>query len=271
MAEVEMSLRHSSVAPAVDYQGRRSRPTLADISRDLQPNLIPERRAAEIDWPKVAIATYTLLRILANLYVVALMQPSSTLDALARPVVTGFGLYWFRDNERYSPTSQLHVLSWRLMLLLAFPVCDPCVFELSSWVCHQYGWCVLRAELLAKVVIPWEVICNVIQVYMTNMKLDALGWHITAQRLNITTRIGFGIAVVTSLLASIMILLEGSSMDWFVDMLQKPCSAILGLCFLWCPVTLIWQFSALILLCHQSSVSGKGGRNHQIRGVVFVT
>ena len=254
MADIELSLRRSTAAPATDAGPRRSRrASLADLSKDLEPP--PEESADDetrkISRSKVVLAIYTLTRIVANAWAVGLTSRFS-FDAIARPLVTGFGVYWFLDNDRYSASSRLHVWSWRLMLLLAFFGCDQSVFALANRICslseiYRSGFSrgTVHGELMTKVVAPWEVVCNVIQVYMTNMKLGSLGWHLTAWCLDRTSSFGVGIAAVTTILYSI-IDEHWRDRDLFANVVVLFFGMTTLCLFVLAPATVLWQCGLFI-------------------------
>ena len=139
---------------------------------------------------------YTLVRVAANVCVVgapvSVYAPITTseprlerrsprtdemigriFDAVARPVVTGLGVYCFLCNKsRFSEKLRLHVWSRRTIFCLACCATDQSV--LRDFPQGRYR---LPARIGCYI---WETVCNALQVYMTILKLKALGWGFTA-------------------------------------------------------------------------------------------
>ena len=181
---------------ALRSEGRR-RTTLAQISRVLDEQSKPdEQRLA-----KLAVLLYTLTRVVANLYVLSfkptlassflragLAAPSRSLstwklDSVLRPVVTGLGLYiYLHRKARLSENSSLHSWSARLLFCLASFHCDVWLLSLLPLPTLSKEVPFTRLYHLETFVVLWEVFCNVAQMHMSNLKLRALGWHLTAQR-----------------------------------------------------------------------------------------
>ena len=144
---------------------------------------------------------YTLARIVANLCVVPapveqlrsqqLGSPGvderivRTIDAVARPVVTGLGVYCFLCNKtRFSEKLRLHVWSRRTIFCLACCVADQSVLHVFLQGRSAYKMTVMSCLI-------WETVCNALQVYMTILKLKALGWGFTARSCEVLLVISF--------------------------------------------------------------------------------
>ena len=184
----------------------RRRSTLADISKDLE-DLEQQPRWR---WrAKVALVFYTLARITMNIpfteresyYWVETEEGSYSRksagkyvdfhvvgDAICRPLVTGFGLYIFVHRlDRFSWSNQLQLLSFVTMCCLALPLCDESVEHLLN-AFHRKIMPKLNPNFVS--MLCWEILCNVLQVYMTILKLGALGWHRTARWCCVLTKLG---------------------------------------------------------------------------------
>ncbi|CAE7945374.1 unnamed protein product [Symbiodinium sp. KB8] len=183
----------------------RRRSTLADMRKDLE-GLEQQPRWR---WrAKVALVFYTFARITMNLPFterkvwdriqteegMIYYQESSekrvdfnvVCDAVCRPLVTGFGLYMFVHRlDRFSWSNQLQLLSFITMCCLALPLCDESVEPLLRYFFRER-----YDEPGLALMLCWEVLCNVLQVYMTILKLGALGWHRTARCCCVLTTLG---------------------------------------------------------------------------------
>eukprot|EP00439_Symbiodinium_sp_Y106_P061144 s543_g9.t1 len=136
---------------------------------------------------KVALAFYTLARIAGGIpfaFLNDFVDSHKLYDAVLRPLVTGIGLYVFVNRmDRFSVNNSLHMWSFVTMSVLALPVSDVSVYE----VLHMSFRLRVEASYL---MLLWEVLCNVLQIYMTILKLRALGWHRTARWCSVLTALG---------------------------------------------------------------------------------
>ncbi|CAE7876285.1 unnamed protein product, partial [Symbiodinium necroappetens] len=165
----------------------RRRCTLADLRKDLEAL----QQQPRWRWrAKVVLALYTLARIAGSLPFThsiclngctssccpcyeAAVDVSKVCDAFLRPLVTGFGLYVFiHKMDRFSVNNHLHKWSLITLCCLALPLCDGSMEHVLILTSKSYN-------VPAIVMLLWEVLCNVLQVYMTILKLRALGWHRT--------------------------------------------------------------------------------------------
>ena len=193
---------------------RRRRSTLADMRKDLEDL---QKQQPRWRWrAEVALALYTLARIAAGIPFVFLndyIDSHKLYDAVLRPLVTGFGLYVFVNRmDRFSVNNHLHVWSFVTMSSLALPVSDVSVYE----VLHMSF--ALRVEA-SYLMLLWEVLCNVLQIYMTILKLRALGWHRTARCCSVLT------ALALCLLPLAVVAINSES-PWALT-----CVACVGCCF----------------------------------------
>ena len=167
----------------------------------LEPGSMPKLGKA-----KLAVVLYTFARIVANLVACAGEHARDKLyqekiasscgddeacrqtrsshsiftwgllcDSILRPLITGLGLYvLFHRNDRLSVKSPLHLWTKAVLFCLASFHCDFSVtqtFISLDWRNGSGFW----------LLFPWEVCCNFMQLHMTNLKLHALGWQLTAQ------------------------------------------------------------------------------------------
>ena len=142
---------------------------------------------------------YTLARVVANVYVVPAQveqrrfqrrSPGAdemivrTFDAVARPLITGLGVYCFLCNKsRFSEKLRLHVWSRRTIFCLAC-----CATDQSAMHYFLYG---RYADIARMSCYIWQTVCNALQVYMTIFKLKALGWGLTARSCQVLLVISF--------------------------------------------------------------------------------
>ena len=147
------------------------RATLADLSKEFQKGHVKVKPRYDL---LAILIIYTMARIGANLFV------TDFVNAVFRPVITGLGIHCFISPwSQYSPKLRLHVLSWRAILCLAV-----FLFDESIVVCcwrqlpklTRPGW-----EIYFTCFFFWELSCNILQVYMTTLKIRALGWHRAAR------------------------------------------------------------------------------------------
>ena len=212
---------------------RRRRSTLADMRKDLEAL---QRQQPRWRWrAKVVLAFYTFARIAGGLpfmhervhgctgsfgpcYEEA-VNVGNVCEAILRPLVTGFGLYVFIHRmDRFSVNNSLHKWSLITLCCLALPVCDGSMEHVLLLIDNQY-------DLTGLVMIFWEVLCNVLQVYMTILKLRALGWHRTAWCCSLLSAIG----VCSLCLGLVAIVFETPENVTDYDLyLQNLC---LGCCF----------------------------------------
>ena len=188
----------------------RRRSTLADMRKDLE-DLEQQPRWR---WrAKVALVFYTLARITMNLPFTerAVWEPIETeeglidyreslekrvdfhvvCDAICRPLVAGFGLYMFVHRlDRFSWSNQLQLLSLISMCCLALPLCDESMEHLLRMRSFQHCMATNCGAWLLALMLGWEVLCNILQMYMTILKLRALGWHRTARCCCVLTTLG---------------------------------------------------------------------------------
>ncbi|CAE7255303.1 unnamed protein product [Symbiodinium microadriaticum] len=240
---VELALRHGNEQGAemlVQVPGdvalarsSRRRSTLADMSKDLE-DLEQQPRWR---WrAKVALVFYTLARITMNLPFTAYPESSEkrvdfhlVCDAICRPLVTGFGLYMFVHRlDRFSWSNQLQLLSLITMCCLGLPLCDESVEHLLSYF--------LRGKMLypndARLVsmLCWELLCNVLQVYMTILKLGALGWHRTARCCCVLTALGACLTGVGLLATMVQDLFAfGPALDLIIVTCLGCCFTVVGI------------------------------------------
>ena len=173
----------------------------------------------------LALVLYTLARISANLVSIDYENHMRIVNALVRPLVTGLGVGMFLiREERFSTKSRLLIWSRRTVFVLAIFVFDE---SMST----------LRAALPIFSVLPWEITCNVMQVHMTNLRLQALGWRLTAKFCHIMAAIGCGF------------LLGGSGNPNLSDLHQRIWQGKQSNCgACWCTSILSAFFQLLLLL-----------------------
>ena len=238
---------------------RRRRSTLADMRKDLRD--LQKKQHSRWRWrAKVVLVFYTMARIAAGLsftYLREFVDYHKVCDAVFRPFVTGFGLYFIvHRKDRFSVKNSLHVWSLFTMCCLALPLCDASIVHVLISSNHS--------PILASVaMLLWEVLCNVLQVYyrgfnlyyvfrgvlnnlyyflggflnistvfnipqtlnpinpillrplqvyMTILKLRALGWHRTARCCSVLTALG---------------------VCWLVVFLGSMCARRLGILVAW--------------------------------------
>ena len=182
----------------------RRRSTLAGLRQDLH-----SLEAEQPMWRRQATWTlwlYTVARIVANFampsfvhFDVAVIADRAyegeyfsvyddvqvACDAILRPLVTGLGLYVFVHRmDRLSGKNKLHVWSLLTICCLALPTCD----ESIEQPLRSRGYYYLPNFCMA----VWQVLCNVLQVYMTSLKLQALGWPRVARCSNAFAALGVG-------------------------------------------------------------------------------
>ena len=130
------------------------------------------------------LVAYTSARIAANIDIIYIypsdrkgvltsLYPAdwvAVADFVSRPLLTGLGLCCFLwRKERFSTKSQLHVCSASTVAVLASFLCDEWVF---IFVLREHLW--IWNEFLFDFV---QILSITMQIYMTNLKLNALGWH----------------------------------------------------------------------------------------------
>lgn len=191
MELAEFPLREVRVEPPAHWHSQR-RATLADLRKELQRGEVKVRPR----YDHLAILfVYTLIRIFANL-LVRDFYATHCFSAVARPVITGLGVYIFiSPRSRYSPKLRLHVLSWHVILCLSAFLFDESmialVFPAHSLIVMIY-WVSF---------VFWVITCNVLQVYMTILKMRALGWHRAARCCDVLVKWGCGFAALFFALA----------------------------------------------------------------------
>ena len=224
----------------------RRRSTLADMRKDLE-DLEQQPRWR---WrAKVALVFYTFARITMNLPFterkvwdriqteegMIYYQESSekrvdfhvVCDAICRPLVAGFGLYMFVHRlDRFSCSNQLQLLSFVTMCCLALPLCDESVEHLLSYF--------LGERMLIRLASTpcWEVLCNVLQVYMTILKLGALRWHRTARCCCVLTTLGvclFGVWFCMLLAIDLGLCQFGNELNVTISISVVCCFTVVGI------------------------------------------
>ena len=177
---MELALRGSmepSIPPSsIVHAPSRRRTTLADLSKEFQKAQVKVKPRYDL---LAILIVYTMARILANLF-----ATHFNFFSAVRPVIAGLGIFCFISPwSPYSPKLRLHVLSWRAILCLA-----AFLFDESIVVCfwRQFRFLYIFSFLV------WEVSCNVLQVYMTTLKIRALGWHRAARCCDILVILGCG-------------------------------------------------------------------------------
>ena len=92
-------------------------------------------------------------------------------DAVARPLMTGLGVYLFiSPRSRFSRKLRLHVMSFGAMLCLSVFTCDQSG-ELLINIWRSSG-----EQYFTQVYLWWQLGCNIFQWMITNMKIQSLGW-----------------------------------------------------------------------------------------------
>ena len=197
--QAAQTLLHSaSDDPSARHARRRT--TLADLRSPLQG--LESKHLGRHCRAKVALALYTLARIAANLYVgthfggqAAVILPSRMFDVICdgtlRPAVGGLGIYVFLHRmDRFSSKNPLHFWSFVTVGCLAIPVFDLSGLQaLHTCLVVHVG---APAHTVPLLLLSWEVGCNVLQVRMTALKLQALGWRQTAKYCDKLTAVGVG-------------------------------------------------------------------------------
>ena len=179
---MELALRGSmepSIPPSSIVHARsRRRTTLADLSKEFQKGRVKAKPRYDL---LAILIIYTMARILANFFFVTDFDFFSAV----RPVITGLGIFCFISPwSPYSSKLRLHVLSWRAILCLAAFLFDESIV-VCCWL--QFINLLYRFSFLV-----WEISCNVLQVYMTTLKIRALGWHRVARCCDILVILGCG-------------------------------------------------------------------------------
>ena len=168
------------------------RATLADLSKEFQKGHVKVKPRYDL---LAILIIYTMVRIVANLF-------ATDFDFFSgvRPVITGLGTYCFVSPwSQYSPKLRQHVLSWRAILCLAV-----FLFDESIFVCCWWPLDLLMRKETGYVMSPicltgffcWELSCNILQVFMTTLKIRALGWHRAARCCDILVIVGCGSATL---------------------------------------------------------------------------
>ena len=106
-------------------------------------------------------------------------------DAVARPVITGLGVYCFlQKNTRFSAKLRLHVWSRRIIYLLAVCITDQSIAfgmerldDIQTPTPHE----TIPSALALVSSTSWVFVSNALQVYITNLKLQVLGWRSQAR------------------------------------------------------------------------------------------
>ena len=204
----------------------RRRTTLAGLRRDLH-----KLEAEQPMWRRQAtraLLLYTVARMVANFAMPALVRFARSAetyfsvygdfqvacDAILRPLVTGLGLYVFVHRmDRFSIKNKLHVWSLLTICCLALPACDESIEQLQ----RNMGYYFFPNVCMAL----WQVLCNVLQVYMTSLKLQALGWSRVARCSNALAALGVGLLMVSLFL----FWLERLPImpEFAVDLVRKSC------------------------------------------------
>ena len=241
---VELASRHTAAQAAqtlleaasdeLPAPTARRRTTLAGLRRDLS-NLEAEQPM----WRRQATWTlllYTVARIVASFAVPTFLDFYEVVvvvryfsvyddfqvacDAILRPLVTGLGLYVFVHRmDRFSVKNKLHVWSLLTISCLALPMCDESIEQLL----RNRGYFFLPNFCM----VVWQVLCNVLQVYMTSLKLRALGWPRIARRSNALAALGVGSLII-------FLLLFWLDKPVLTSVIQNWIGALLGSSFLAC-------------------------------------
>ena len=198
----------------------------------------------------MALAAYTLARVVANLCVNGLDGLYLTCDAVLRPVMTALGIYFFlRKNDRFSEKSLLHIWSRRAIFWLAFCVGDDGFRGLVFSVPH------LNDEMAIFIVckggtLLWEVACNFMQVHMTNLKLFALGRRFAAKLCHILAVTG----IVFTLMFGIRFAMFMSEPLWHLPESVENLGLLSFLCL--CVIVCIQFCTLCIVACRALRASG---------------
>ena len=157
------------------------RATLADLSKEFQKGHVKVKPRYDL---LAILSIYTLARIVANLFV------ADFFNAVLRPVVTGLGIYCFISPwSQYSSKFRLHVLSWRAILCLS-----TFLFDESIVICCWRQLKILMGDkghhIYAFSFMFWEISCYTLQMYMTTLKIRALGWQRAARYCDILVILG---------------------------------------------------------------------------------
>ena len=145
-------------------------------------------RRSRVAW-LVLLLLYTTARIVANSICLLTDDYGSVvggkelsvdlLDGFARPVISGLGVY---HCLRRSATSELHVWCRRILFCTAWCGLDP---WFSFLVYFAFRWEAEAAftfrSFLFLSLFAWLFLCNALQFCMTNLKLKALGFCLTAR------------------------------------------------------------------------------------------
>ncbi|CAE7801557.1 unnamed protein product [Symbiodinium sp. CCMP2592] len=238
----------------------RRRATLADWRRDLQRQ--EDEKPDQHRRAKAALAVYTLARVAANVWF--LLWPSSRrryysdgpdspsliLDSILRPLITGLGVFVFLYREdRFSANNPLQVWSFAAAFCLTLPVCDLSGEEVLEVV---FMPTLLPAYAVTNgASILWEVCCNLLQVHMTTMKLQALGRNRTARVSRMLTKLG-----TWSLIALFPLWLLGAPLPVWLSV---------SVCFSCTFLTIGIQCGALILAACSALVKAWGDDDETIR------
>ena len=202
--DAQTLLRSASDEPSAMLARRRT--TMADLRSGLKS--LENKHPEEYYRAKVAMACFTLARISTNLSVIVFAERFAEhvgdqfhliCDSTLRPVVSGLGIFVFLHKmERFSSKNQLHFLSLVTVVCLAVPFFDVSVVYALLAHCH------MRSLVVIILWMTWEIFCNILQVRMTTLKLQALGWRQTAKCCDTLAALGGGsfVLLVAVLLAS---------------------------------------------------------------------
>ena len=123
-------------------------------------------------WWKVLLLIYTLGRIAGGIINALLNNRYDLLSVMIEvplPVITGLGVFCFlARSNRFSAQSPVHLWSRRQVLLCAVFLYDFWLFDWNIWELYFVRDLTLDILTLLQIII---------QIYMINVKLKALGWQ----------------------------------------------------------------------------------------------
>ena len=190
-------------------------------------------------------------------------------DAFATPVVSGLGVFYVL---RRSTTSELHVWCRRIVCCLAWFGPDPWLFDVvvayASYVsCESYEpdanqvVRIVLADTPLYMFLGWSCMCSVMQIFLTNLKLKALGLSFTAKACQLLTAAAFccvAVACCLTVLGVIMNWPHGQRVQ-ALNLLAASFFSLLAIGVVQC-VTMSWASCRAVQL-------GKG--NHDIRCAAY--
>ena len=211
---------------------------------------------------KLALAAYTLLRVVANLAADGWDDLYLTCDAVLRPVITGLGVFFFlRRNDRFSEKSSLHIWSRRTIFWLALFVGDAGFRGLSN---SLFKYDVANGVCIGGTLV-WEIVCNIMQVHLTNLKLRALGRSFTAKLCHIVALTGFSSMLVALISYAFRFACDAYICGNVVDMFA---GFLVSLSLLFCFATLFTQCCSLCIVA--CAAWRARGVDEAVRSMAFV-